>query len=97
VIALRLSTLAAGLFVPASPLAELVTLASAGATWHSAGMSQPTRSSAAGGFFIAAGALGGTVVGLVLRQPSLGFLGGLAIGAGIALAVWLIDRRRRGE
>lgn len=89
--------LAAGLVTPALPLAELVTLASARATWHSAGMSQPTRSSAAGGFFIAAGALGGTVVGLMLRQPSLGFLGGLAIGAGIALVVWLIDRRRRGE
>ena len=57
-------------------------------------MSQPTRSSAAGGFFIAAGALGGTIVGLALRQPSIGFLGGLATGAVIALAIWLIDRRR---
>jgi hypothetical protein len=57
-------------------------------------MSQPTRSSAAGGFFIAAGALGGTIVGIVMRQPSLGFLGGLALGAAIALAIWLIDRRR---
>ncbi|WP_375272212.1 hypothetical protein [Sphingomonas sp.] len=60
-------------------------------------MSQPTPSSAAGGFFIALGALGGTIAGLSLRQPSLGFLAGLAIGAAIALAVWLIDRRRRGE
>lgn len=57
-------------------------------------MSQPNRPSAAGGFFIAAGALGGTVVGIALRQPSLGFLGGLALGAAVALAVWLIDRRR---
>jgi len=57
-------------------------------------MSQPTRSSAAGGFFIAAGALGGTIVGIVMRQPSLGFLGGLALGAAIAIAIWLIDRRR---
>ena len=60
-------------------------------------MSKPTPSSAAGGFFIALGALGGTVVGIALRQPSMGFLSGLAIGALIALAVWLIDRRRRGE
>jgi len=60
-------------------------------------MSQPTPSSAAGGFFIALGALGGTVVGIALRQPSIGFLSGLAIGALIAVAVWLIDRRRRGE
>jgi len=57
-------------------------------------MSQPTRSSAAGGFFIAIGALGGTIAGIALRQPSIGFLSGLAIGAAIALAVWLIDRRR---
>lgn len=57
-------------------------------------MSQPNRPSAAGGFFIAAGALGGTLLGIALRQPSLGFLGGVALGGVIALAIWLIDRRR---
>ncbi len=57
-------------------------------------MSQSTRSSAAGGFFIAMGALVGTGVGIAMRQPSVGFLAGLAFGVAIALGIWLIDRRR---
>ena len=57
-------------------------------------MSQPTRSSAAGGFFIAMGALVGTGVGIALRQPSLGFLGGMALGIAVALGIWAVDRRR---
>lgn len=57
-------------------------------------MSQPTRSSAAGGFFIAMGALVGTGVGIALRQPSIGFLAGVAVGIAVAVGIWLIDRRR---
>lgn len=51
-------------------------------------------STRAGGFPIAAGALIGTVAGLIARQPTIGFLAGLAGGAAIAVAIWLIDRRR---
>lgn len=47
----------------------------------------------AGGFPIAVGSIGGTAVGVALRQPTLGFLAGLALGIAIALAVWLRDRR----
>lgn len=54
----------------------------------------PNRSPAAGGFPIAAGALIGTAVGVALRQPSIGLLAGLALGALIALAIWLRDRAR---
>ncbi|SEK95601.1 hypothetical protein SAMN05216382_1186 [Sphingomonas palmae] len=57
-------------------------------------MSQPTRSSAAGGFFIAMGALVGTGVGIAMRQPSIGFLAGTAFGIAVALGIWLIDHRR---
>lgn len=52
------------------------------------------RSTFAGGFPIAMGALGGTVVGLIERQPSIGFLVGLALGTALAVAIWLVDRRR---
>lgn len=46
----------------------------------------------AGGFPIALGALGGTIVGLIARQPTIGFLGGLALGCLVALAIWLKER-----
>lgn len=47
----------------------------------------------AGGFFLAAGCIVGVVVGSLLGQPSIGFLGGLAAGALIAIGVWFFDRR----
>ncbi len=34
------------------------------------------------------------LAGLVAGQPSLGFLGGLAIGVAAAVAIWWVDRRR---
>lgn len=56
-------------------------------------MATPPSSPAAGGFPIAVGAIGGTIVGLVMRQPTIGFLGGLALGIAIAIVIWLRDRR----
>lgn len=50
------------------------------------------RSPTAGGFPIAAGAILGTIGGLVARQPTIGFLIGLAIGIAIAVAIWLRGR-----
>ena len=56
-------------------------------------MASPSdRPTAAGGFPIAAGALLGTIGGLVAGQPTIGFLAGLATGVGIAVLIWLRDR-----
>ena len=49
---------------------------------------------AAGGCLLALGVIGGTVVGVVLHQTSLGILLGAAGGAIAATIVFLIDRRR---
>jgi hypothetical protein len=51
------------------------------------------RPASGGGFLLAAALILGTFVGLVLGQPSLGFLAGLAIGVLIAVAIWLRGRR----
>lgn len=53
-----------------------------------------TPPSAAGGILIALCSIGGTAIGLMQGQVTIGFLAGLAIGAGGAIAVWLRDRRR---
>ncbi|TPG18608.1 hypothetical protein EAH79_00175 [Sphingomonas koreensis] len=53
----------------------------------------PTPSSAAGGVLLALGLMGGSVVGLAMNQPTIGFLIGGAIGIAAAIAVWLRDRR----
>ena len=53
----------------------------------------PSRSPLAGGFPIAALILGGTILGLVAGQPTIGFLAGLALGVAIALWVWWRDRQ----
>jgi uncharacterized BrkB/YihY/UPF0761 family membrane protein len=50
----------------------------------------------AGGFLLAAGIIGGAVVGGLMGQPSAGLLAGGALGALITLALWLKDRRRSG-
>jgi hypothetical protein len=53
-----------------------------------------TTAPAAGGVLIAIGAVGGAVIGLFLGEPSKGFLIGLGGGIGMAIAIWLLDRRR---
>ncbi|MDF2495044.1 hypothetical protein [Sphingomonas sp.] len=47
----------------------------------------------AGGFLVAVSLLAGTVIGLIVGQPSIGFLVGLAVGSAAAVAMWLKDRR----
>jgi hypothetical protein len=49
---------------------------------------------AAGGVLIAIGAVGGAVIGLFLGEPTKGFLLGIGAGIGMAIAIWLLDRRR---
>jgi hypothetical protein len=49
-------------------------------------------SPSAGGFPLAIGAIGGTVVGVIAGQPSIGFLAGIALGGAVAVAIWLKGR-----
>jgi hypothetical protein len=48
----------------------------------------------AGGIFIALGLLVGAIGGVAMDQPSAGMVTGLGVGAAIAVAVWLLDRKR---
>jgi hypothetical protein len=48
----------------------------------------------AGGFFIFAGLIIGSIIGIIYDQPSIGMVGGMATGGIIAVAIWLRDRHR---
>ncbi len=52
------------------------------------------RAGTAGGFFIALLTIAGAVAGGFMGQPTIGLLSGLALGTGIALAMWLMQRNR---
>jgi hypothetical protein len=54
----------------------------------------PTRATRAGGCFLTIFILAGFIFGLAIRDPMKGVLIGTAIGAALALLVWLVDRRR---
>jgi hypothetical protein len=56
-----------------------------------------SSTSRAGGCFLTIFILVGFLVGLSMRNPLKGTLIGLAIGAILAIATWLIDRSRRGS
>ena len=60
-----------------------------------AGMTLPrsNRAGKAGGFLLAASILAGTLTGVFLGQPSIGFLAGAFIGIALTALVWLADRR----
>ena len=49
----------------------------------------------AGGIFIAFGLLIGAIIGVFMDQPSAGAVIGMAIGTVIAVAIWVMDRKRR--
>lgn len=53
-----------------------------------------SRPSAAGGVLIAVGAIVGAVIGVARQQPTLGLIVGIAIGAALAVLIWLRDRAR---
>ena len=57
-------------------------------------MAEPGRYSQAGGSILAMSIIAGTVAGVIVRQPSIGFLVGTGAGIVIALLYWLHDRRR---
>jgi hypothetical protein len=52
-----------------------------------------SKGSRAGGSILAGCIIAGAVGGVILGQPSIGFLVGLGSGAGIAILLWLRDRR----
>lgn len=56
---------------------------------------QPNPSAA--GVLLAIAILGGAIIGMILREPSAGVVGGAAIGIVVALLYWLRDRRRTGR
>ncbi len=58
-------------------------------------MDRPSRTPMAGGFLLALSILVGVSIGVVERQASIGFLGGLGVGLALLGLIWLLDRRRR--
>jgi hypothetical protein len=57
-------------------------------------MQRPTAR--AGGCFLTLFIFAGFVAGLAIGNPMKGVLAGTAIGALLAIILWLIDRRRAG-
>jgi hypothetical protein len=57
-------------------------------------MSERTRNSQAAGSVLAISIIAGAVGGVIVGQPSIGFLVGLGAGVLLALLFWLNDRRR---
>ncbi|SFO25421.1 hypothetical protein [Sphingomonas sp. OK281] len=77
-------------------------LASHGSAWQDGAMADPTSRdtlpphkdpSAAGGFLVALGMLGGAGLGFAIGQATPGFLIGTGVGVLAAVLVWLKDRR----
>jgi hypothetical protein len=56
-------------------------------------MEDSGRLARSGGCLLAFALLAGTFVGMVLGQPSIGFLAGSALGLILVIAVFLLDRR----
>ena len=55
-----------------------------------------SSNSRGGGIFIILAILAGAIWGVATGQHMLGVLSGTGIGAALAIATWLIDRRRKG-
>ncbi|MBO9711411.1 MAG: hypothetical protein J7495_00725 [Sphingomonas sp.] len=56
----------------------------------------PPRTPMAGGLILAVAILAGAFIGAAENQATIGLILGTAAGAALALAVWLVDRMRRG-
>ena len=48
-----------------------------------------------GGIFLFLGLLGGAIIGVIFDQPSLGMIGGLTLGAALAIILWLLDSTQK--
>jgi hypothetical protein len=60
------------------------------------GLAMRGSTTRAGGCFLTIFILAGFLAGLAIRNPMKGVLIGTGIGAALAAALWLIDRRRAG-
>lgn len=54
----------------------------------------PKTGTQAGGFMLAAAIVAGVIGGILVGQPSIGFLVGAAFGVLGAVLLWLRDRRQ---
>lgn len=75
-----------------APPAETEVLAEIARDVQATAMANNVPSTSAGGFPIAIGAIGGTIVGVVMQQPTIGFLAGLVAGIAVAVVIWLRGR-----
>lgn len=57
-------------------------------------MSQRIRYTQAAGSVLAISIIAGAVAGVIVGQPSIGFLAGLAAGILLVILFWLNERRR---
>jgi len=56
---------------------------------------QPSSSSrSAGGIILALAIMAGAIIGVAIHQPSAGLVIGIAVGALLALVLWLLNRRK---
>jgi hypothetical protein len=60
--------------------------------WQGAPMA--SRTTRAGGCFLTFFILAGFIAGLAIHDPMKGVLIGTGVGAALAVALWLIDRRK---
>ena len=74
--------------------AVTIALELARALCHERAMDSRTRFTQAGGSILAVSIIAGTVAGVIVGQPSIGFLVGAGAGALLALLFWLNERRR---
>ena len=58
-------------------------------------MAAKSNAPLAGGFLLCVALLAGSLTGIFMGQPSIGFLVGAGIGLTIAILIWILDRRRR--
>jgi hypothetical protein len=58
-------------------------------------MAAKSNAPLAGGFLLSVCLLAGALIGVFMGQPSIGFLIGAGIGLTLAIAIWLLDSRRR--
>ena len=58
-------------------------------------MTGQSSTSLAGGFLLCIALLTGSLTGVYLGPPSIGFLTGAGIGLVLVMVIWLLDRRRR--
>lgn len=57
-------------------------------------MTAKSRFTQAGGSILAVSIIAGTIAGVIVRQPSIGFLVGIGAGLLLLALFWLQERRR---